>query len=156
VSRSCRFIEYLSGDLGVSEGGNSGEDLALEELKTGSSTGGYVAHLVGLAGLLDGSDGVSSTNDGAGSLGGDLLKNVNDRESTLGEGVELENSHRSVPDDCLAVGEGSSDLLGGLRSVVESHPSVRDGSVGNDLGVGVGGECISDKDVGGEDELRKR
>jgi hypothetical protein len=121
---------------------NSGEDLALKELEGSTASGGDVGHLLSEASLLDGSDGVTSTDDGDGALGSALSKSLGNSVGSGSELVELEHTHGSVPDDGLAVSELLLDELGGLGTVVETHPSVGDGLYANSLGVGVGVELV--------------
>ena len=143
----------LGRNLLVSEGSNTGEDLALHELEGGSATGGDVGHVTGTAGLLAGGDGVTTTDDGDGTLLlGEVGKDVNNAEGSLGELLDLEDAHGSVHDDGLAVGEELLLLLGGLGTVVKAHPAIGDGIGGDGLGVGIGGELVSDNDVGGEED----
>mmetsp|Transcript_56328 Transcript_56328/g.155511 ORF Transcript_56328/g.155511 Transcript_56328/m.155511 type:complete len:454 (+) Transcript_56328:206-1567(+) len=139
--------------LGLVKGGNAREDLALEELERGTAAGRDVRHLVGEAGLLDRSHGVTAANDGAGARRGDLSEALGNIEGAGGERLELEDAHRAVPHNGLARLEGLHDLLGGLRSVVEAHPAVRDGVSLHHLGVGVSGELVSDDNVRREDKL---
>ena len=142
--------ERFNGDnLLLVKGGNSGKDLSFEELKGGTSSGGDVAHVLGASRKLSGGDRVSSSDDGDSSLLlGQVSKNVDNSESSGGELFEFEDSHGSVHDDGLALGKGLLLFFGGLGSVVKSHPSVRDGISGNNLGLGILVELVGDDNVG--------
>ena len=52
------------------KGSNTGKHLPLEQLQGGPSTSGDVRHLIGKTGLLDGSHGVTTTDDSDAALGG--------------------------------------------------------------------------------------
>jgi len=135
--------------LGFVKSGNSRKDLSFQKFEGGTSSGGDVAHVSGTSRLFGGGDRVSSSDDGDGTvLLGDISKDVDEVEGSVGELFHLENSHRSVHDDGLGSGEALLLGLGGFRSVVKSHPSVRDFIGRNDLGVGIGGEVVGDNDVG--------
>ena len=110
-----------------------------------------MGHLVGNAGLLDGGDRVTSSDDGDGVV--HVGQGVGDRKGSLGEGIELEHSHRSVPDDGLAVSEALLEEVDRLGADVKSHPSVRNVRDVNDLGVGIRGELVGDDDIDRQDEL---
>jgi hypothetical protein len=135
----------------VGEGGYAGEDFAFEELEAGSAAGGDVGDTAGDAGLLDGSDRVSaSDNRGGVVVAGD---GVGDGVGALREGGHLEDAHGAVPDD----GAGFGDLLfeegDGFGADVEGHEVCREGTVaGEDLGFGVGGELVGEDVVDGEEE----
>merc|ERR1711988_752656 len=129
------------------------EDLALKEFERSTTTSRDVAHLVSEASLLDSGNGVTTANDGARTVLGDLSEALSDLVGALSEFLELEDAHRSVPHNGLAVSKGCLDLLGGLRAVVQAHPAVRDSIRGNNLRVSVSSEFVSDNDVRREDEL---
>jgi hypothetical protein len=112
-----------------------------------------VRHVTRTAGLLAGGDGVTTTDDGDGTLLlGEVGKDVDDAKGALGELFDLEDAHGSVHDDSLAVREELLLLLGGLGTVVEAHPAVGDGIGGDGLGVGFSREGIGDNDVGREED----
>lgn len=58
-----------------------------------------------------------------------------------------------VHDDCLAVRKSLLLLLGGLGTVVKTHPTVRDLVGRDDLGLGIGGELVGDNNVGRKNDL---
>jgi len=97
--------------------------------------------------LFAGGNRVTSSNNSDGTILSDISKDVNNSESSLGESFEFEDSHGSVHDDGLAVREGLLLLLGGLRTIVKSHPAIRDGINGDNLGLGIRGERIGNNDV---------
>ncbi len=109
------------------KGSNTGENLALKELEGSTTTSRDVGHLLSEASLLDGGDGVTSTDDGDGALGSALSEGLGNSVGSLSELVELEHTHGTVPDDGLAVRKLLLDELGGLGAVVKTHPAVRDG-----------------------------
>merc|ERR1719424_1504077 len=88
--------------LRVLERGNARQDLALEQLERGAAAGRDVRHLLGEAGLLDRGHGVTAADDGGAALAGQLGEGVSNVEGALGEGLELEDAHGTVPDDGLA------------------------------------------------------
>ncbi|KAL7551129.1 hypothetical protein ACHAWF_014328 [Thalassiosira exigua] len=140
--------------LFVVERGNSGEDLALQELQRRSASGGDVRHVSRASRQLRGRDGVSSSDDGGRALLlGQVREDVHDSEGALLERLHLEHAHGTVHDDGLAVGEELLLLGRGVGSVVESHPPVGDGVGRDDLGVRLGVELVGDNDVGGEEDL---
>jgi hypothetical protein len=118
---------FTSVRLSRVKGSNTREHKALKELEGSTASGGDVGHLLSEASLLDGSDGVTSTDDGDGALGSALSKSGGNSVGSGSELVELEHTHGSVPDDGLAVRELLLDELGGLGTVVKTHPSVGDG-----------------------------
>ena len=67
--------------------------------------------------------------------------------------VELEHAHGAVPDHCLAVGQGLLEGFDRVGSDVQAHPAVRDGVDGHGLAVGVGGEVVSQHNIGGQQQL---
>jgi hypothetical protein len=86
--------------LNVVEGGNTGEDLALEEFQRGSTSGRDVRHVTGAAGQLGGGDRVTSSNDGDGTLLlGQVGQDVDDAKGTGGELLEFKDAHGSVHND---------------------------------------------------------
>ena len=107
-----------------------------------------MAHVSGASRLFGGGNRVSSSNDGDATVVlGDIGKDVDKVEGSAGELLNLEDSHRSVHDDGLGSGKALLLGLGGLRTVVKSHPSLRDGIGGDNLGVGLGRESIGDDDI---------
>lgn len=87
--------------------------------------------------------GLSSLNGGVeGVLGG------------LGEGLELEDARRTVPEDSLGLGDGLLVELDTLGANIQTHEAV-----GNTRGIsggangGIGGELISGDVVNGKDNL---
>ena len=107
-------------------------------------------HLVREASLFDGGDGVATTDDRDAVQ---LREGVGDAEGTLGEGVHFEHTHRTVPDDGLALVEFALERLEGVRTDVETHPAFRNVVDGDDLRLGIFGELVRDDDVGREQDL---
>jgi hypothetical protein len=71
------------------------EDLALEELETGTSTSGHVRELI--LGVVLGHDsrGVATAHDDNGTLGGGLNSGVEEGLGASGEVVEFEDTRRA-------------------------------------------------------------
>merc|ERR1719409_1295985 len=136
--------------LRLVERGDAREHLALEQFEGSTATGGDVGHLVREASLFDRGDGVTTTNDGDTV---EVGEGVRDGEGSLGEGIHLEDAHRAVPDDGLALVEFGLEALDRVRTDVETHPALRNVVNGDDLRVGVRGELVGDDDVRREQEL---
>lgn len=142
------------GYLGFVEGGNTGKDLSFKKFEGGTSSSGDVGHVSGASTLFSGGNGVTSSDDGDGSLLlGQVSQDVDEVESSLSELLELEDTHGSVHDDGLALRESLLLLLSGLGTVVKSHPAIRDSVGGNNLGVGVLVELVGNDDVGRKKDL---
>ena len=109
-----------------------------------------MGHLVREASLFDRGDGVTTTDDGDTV---EVGEGVRDGEGSLGEGIHLEDAHRAVPDDGLALVEFGLEALDRVRTDVETHPALRNVVNGDDLRVGVRGELVGDDDVRREQEL---
>jgi len=112
-----------------------------------------MGHLLSQASLLDGSDGITTTNDGNAALAGQISKSGGDGVSALSEGIELEDTHGAVPDDGLGISEGTLEGLDGLRPNVEAHPVGGDLVNVNDLSGSIGGELVGNDNIGGQVEL---
>ena len=112
-----------------------------------------MAHLTGTSRLFAGCNRVSSSDDSDGTILGDISKDVHNSESSSRERLHLENSHGSVHDDGLAGLECLTLRSGGSRTVIKSHPAIRDLVYGNRLDVGSSREIISDDDIKGKDDL---
>mmetsp|Transcript_26808 Transcript_26808/g.104106 ORF Transcript_26808/g.104106 Transcript_26808/m.104106 type:complete len:206 (-) Transcript_26808:940-1557(-) len=135
------------------ERSNSRKDLALQEFERRTSSSGDVAHLLGQTGLLYSCNGVTSSDDSGDPISGELGEGVSDIESALGESLELEHSHGTIPDHSLALRELVLDHLRGLGAVVKSHPAVRDVVDRHNLCVGVSGEGIGNDYISRQNEL---
>lgn len=136
-------------DLFVVQGGNTGKDLSFKEFKRGTSSSRDVAHVSGTSRQFGGGNGVSSSDDGDGSLLlGQVSQDVDKVESSGGELLELEDTHGSVHDDGLARRKGFLLLGGGFGTIVKTHPAIGDLFCGDNLGIGIRGESISDDNVG--------
>ena len=86
--------QHGTADLFLVKSSNSRENLALKELQRGSTAGGDVGHVTCPSGQFSGSDGVTSSDDGDGTiLLGQVSKDVNDAEGSLLEGLHLEHTH---------------------------------------------------------------
>ena len=135
--------------LRVEQAGHAGQLLALHELQGGAAAGGDVAHLVGVAQLLDGSRAVAAADDGDGAgLGQGLGHGL----GAGGELVELKHAHGAVPDHGARVGHGLAVQLHGLGADVKALPAGGDLAGLDHLGVGVGGEGVGDDGVYGQEQ----
>jgi hypothetical protein len=75
------------------------------------------------------------------------------RAGALGEGVELEDAHRTVPEDRPGIGQGRREGLAGLRADVEADLVRGDPVDGYDGRLGVRRELRCDHDVGRQQDL---
>mmetsp|Transcript_36934 Transcript_36934/g.44684 ORF Transcript_36934/g.44684 Transcript_36934/m.44684 type:complete len:398 (+) Transcript_36934:235-1428(+) len=138
------------GGLSLVKSGNTGKHLALQKLQACTTTGRDVAHLVCKTCLLHGSHGVTTSDDGNTVQ---LCKSVSNTEGTLGEGIHLEHTHRSVPHHSLALGKLVLEELQAIRANVKSHPAVFHIFNGGDLCVGISGEVVRKDDISGQKDL---
>mmetsp|Transcript_13123 Transcript_13123/g.32741 ORF Transcript_13123/g.32741 Transcript_13123/m.32741 type:complete len:237 (+) Transcript_13123:381-1091(+) len=138
--------------LGFLERCNTGEHLALEQLKRSTAAGGNVRHLLSKPSFLHRGDRVTTTDDGRAALARQLSESVGDGERSLRESLELEDTHGAVPDDRLAVRELLLDLSSGGGAVVEAHPALRDRFDAHNLRGGIRCELVRDDHVRWEDE----
>ena len=117
------------------------------------------------AGLVDGGDGITSTNDRNGSVVcGSVGNSLGDGDSTLGEVGELEDAHGTVPDDGVGGVDGVGEVSDGLGTNIETHPTIRNRVDINlihqqerretySLEVGISGELVGNNDIGRKEEL---
>src|SRR5687767_6731003 len=98
---------------------DAGEFLALEVLEAGAAAGGDVAE-GGLveAELSDRSGGVPATDDGQAV---DPGQGLGHRAGALGELVDLEHPHRTVPEHRVRIGESLGERRTGLRPDVQAQ-----------------------------------
>jgi hypothetical protein len=140
--------------LFVVQGGNTRKDLSFQEFQRGTSSSGDVAHVSGTSRELSGGNGVSSSDNGDGTLLlGKVGQDVDNSKGSLGELFEFKDSHGSIHDDSLAFGKGLLLFEGGLGTVVKSHPTRGDGIGGNELSFGILGELVGNDNVAGEKDL---
>ena len=143
-SRDSLFAELL----------DTREDLALEELERGTTTGRAVADA--LLGAVLGNNGgrVTTTDDDGRAVLLRLETRVKHRLGATGEVVKLKHTSRAVPEDSLGLEDGLTEELARLLTSVKTHPAVRDT-------LGVGGladssvlvKLVSGDVVNREDEL---
>ena len=131
--------------------GDAGEGFAFEEFEAGSASSGDVGDAVGDAGLLDGRDRVSASDDGGGVVV--ACDGCGDLVGAVGEGGHFEDTHGAVPDD----GAGFGDLVfkerDGFGADVEGHGFGGEGAgAGEELGFGVGGELVREDVIDGKQE----
>lgn len=113
-----------------------------------------MGHISGASTLLSGGNGVTSTNDGDGTLLlGEVSENVDNAHSSGSELLEFKDTHRSVHDDGLAVRKVFLLFFGRLGTVVKSHPSIRDLIRRNDLGFGILIELVGNDNIGRKKDL---
>jgi hypothetical protein len=136
-----RVLGTLANLLLFCQSGDSWEGFAFKEFEAGSSAGGDVGDAVGVAGLLDGGDRVSSSDDrsciAVARYGcGDLI-------GAASEGRHLEDAHGAVPDDGAGFGDRFFEGRDRLRADVEGHHVGGEGAVaGEELGLCVGRELV--------------
>ena len=135
--------------LFVVQGRAAREILTFKEFEGGAAASGDVGHLAGEAALVDGADGVATTDD-ANRVGiGNRLADAHGASSEL---VHLEAAHRAVPDDGLGVLDDGGVELDGLGTDVEGHPVCGD-VVTDNLRGSFGVELVCGDVVDGEQEL---
>lgn len=103
-----------------------------------------------------GSNGGSVTtaddNDGAG-LGG-VDGSVEGLLGGVGEGLQLEDTGGSIPEDSLGLGDGLLVQLDGLGADVQTHEAISDArGIGSSADGGVGRELVGGDVVDGQDDL---
>ena len=136
------------------QSGNTGQVLALQKLKRGTTTGGNVAELVLGAVLGRDGGGVTTTDDDDGAVLGGLDDSVQGVLGAAGEGLHLEDTAGAVPQDGLGLGDSLLVELNALLADVQAHVAVGDAlGVGGLTGLSIGGELVGDDVVDGEDQL---
>mmetsp|Transcript_17979 Transcript_17979/g.32596 ORF Transcript_17979/g.32596 Transcript_17979/m.32596 type:complete len:400 (+) Transcript_17979:110-1309(+) len=145
MKRKCLF---------VGKGGNTGKDLSFEEFEGSSTSGGDVGHVTGPSTEFGGGNGVSSSNNGNGSVVlGKVGKNVDNSKGSLAKGIKLKDSHGSVHNDGPACAEGLLLLGRSGGTVIKTHPSIGNGIDGHNLCVGVRGKVIGNDNINGKKNL---
>src|SRR3954452_19471919 len=158
ASRWLRFIFQLPAMSGMRaiglllQRGQPRELLALEVLQARAATGGDVAEprLVD-AQLPDGSCRVAAADDG---------ERVGERGDRFGhpprarrERLELEHTHRAVPEHRPGAGEPVAEQRDRVGSDVETLAACGDGVHGDDVGLRVGVDLVGHDDVDRKDDL---
>src|SRR5262249_44330586 len=90
-----------------------------EKLERRAAAGRNVRDLVGHARLLDGRDRIAAADDGRPVNGSDR---ASDCIRSRGEDANLENTHRSVPDERVRVGNQRAEQLDRRRSDIGAQP----------------------------------
>lgn len=106
--------------------------------------------------LVLGSDGsgVTTTDDDNGAGLGGLDSSVEGLLGGVGEGLELEDTGGTVPEDGLGLGNSGLVQLDGLGTDIQTHVTVGDtGRIGGRANGGIGGELVGGDVVDGEDDL---
>mmetsp|Transcript_116799 Transcript_116799/g.302719 ORF Transcript_116799/g.302719 Transcript_116799/m.302719 type:complete len:439 (-) Transcript_116799:279-1595(-) len=114
------------GDSGIIQGLNAREHLALKELERGAATRGDEVDLVLHVPLGGRCGGVPTTDDALATLLRELSHGLKQRLRALGEGVELEDAGRAVPDHGLGAHHGLAEESHGLGPTVHALPICRD------------------------------
>merc|ERR1719313_789862 len=109
----------------ISECRHSWQILALEQLQRGSTSGAAVGHLVLCAILLAGSGCVTTANNRGGACSSGCNDSVHEGLGANLELGHLEDTHRSVPDDGLGLGDSCCVQLVGLWATVQAHETIR-------------------------------
>src|SRR5450756_664169 len=127
------------------------ELLALKELQARATAGGDVAE-PGLveAQLAHGCGGVATADDAEAVRVDHRLRHG---LRARGEGRELEDTHRAVPDDRPGVANLAREQDSGVRTDVQAHPAVRDRVSRHDVVRRVRRERIRHHDVGRQHDL---
>lgn len=79
-----------------------------------------VAHLAGYSCLLHSCHAVTTTNDGDGTLAGDLSQGVGNAQGTLGKRLKLKHAHGSIPHHSLHIRQGILEGLDGVGADVQT------------------------------------
>src|SRR6185369_8207926 len=122
----------------------SGQYFPFQQFEESPATGGYIAHLVGHAGLVDSRIGIPAADDGRRKT---VAYRLGDREGPAGERIHLEYPHRAVPDDGLGIAQGFGKQGCRGRADIERHPTLRDLLHGRDEVRGLGIEGVGDNTV---------
>lgn len=98
--------------------------------------------------------GITTTDDDDGAGLGSLDSGIEGSLGSTGEGLELEDTGGTVPEDGLGLSDGLLVKLDTLRANIQTHVAVGDtGGVGSGTNGGIGGELIGGDVVNGEDDL---
>jgi len=151
--REPNSISQKVQNLCAVESGNAGKDTALEQLQRGTASSGDVRHLVGKTSLLDGGNGISSSNDGDDAFASQISESGGNGGRAVGELVELKNTHWAVPNDGLALAESILEDLDGLRTNIQAHPAIGDRIERANLRVGIRGKLVGHNEVNGQEEF---
>lgn len=128
--------------------------LALEKLQRGAATGGDVSEVLGSAKLLGDSSRIATANNDGRTVLASKSTGSSHGSRALGEGLELEDTRGSVPNDGLRGSDGLGELLGGAGTAVKTHPAVTDATlVGGRASVGIGSELVGSDEVDRKDNL---
>ncbi len=101
------------------------EHFAFQEFERRAAARRHVANLVYDAKLFGGGCGISTTDDGRGTALSCLGHGCSQRFATLGELVELEHTHRSVPNDGFRACDRVGKQLARLRTAVHAFNRIR-------------------------------
>mmetsp|Transcript_19328 Transcript_19328/g.48276 ORF Transcript_19328/g.48276 Transcript_19328/m.48276 type:complete len:662 (+) Transcript_19328:390-2375(+) len=150
----ARGLDVLEGRGDRVERRDAGEKLPLEQLERRAAAGGDEGDLVLHVELGGGGGGVASANDAFVARRGGLRHRLEHSLGALGEGVELEDAGRAVPDDGLGGEDLLAEELHRLRPAVHALPPVGDATLARgQLGRLVVLELLPAQPVAREDEL---
>lgn len=148
------FVKNKKRYLFQRKSSDTGKLLALEQLKGSTTTSRNVAQLVLNTVLGSNSSGITTTDDDDLARLSSLNSSIKNSLGAVSEGVELEDTWGTVPDDSLGLSDSLLVELDGLLGAVKTHPAVGDTLRVNDLsGLSVGSELIGDDEVAGQDDL---
>lgn len=98
--------------------------------------------------------GITTTDDDDGAGLGSLDSGIEGSLGGAGEGLKLEDTGGTVPEDGLGLGDGLLVELDTLGANIQTHVAVGDtGGVGSGTNGSIGGELIGGDVVNGEDDL---
>ena len=106
-TKTALYVRFVS-ELLVANRCDAGEVFAFDGLEHCAATGGDIADLVGIAHLGNGSHGVAATHERVSAISGSLGEIFGNLQGSLCEGIHLEYSHRTVPENGLGA---ENDLL---------------------------------------------
>lgn len=133
---------------------DTGQVLTLEELERSTTTSGDVRELIFSAELGSRGSSVTTTNDNGSTVLNSINGRVQGSNGTSLEGLELEDTGRTVPEDSLGSGNGLLVRLLSLGTNVQTQGAVGDTRlVGGSADIGVCGELIGSDVVDWKDDL---
>lgn len=133
---------------------NTGQLLALQKFKRGTTTSRNVRELVLSTVLGSNGSGVTTADDNDRARLSSLDSSVEGLLSSVGEGLHLKDTGGTVPEDGLSLGNSLLVQLDRLGADVQTHEAVRNTlGVGGGANVGIGGELVGGHVVDGQDDL---
>src|SRR5882724_8826323 len=136
----------------VGEGFDTREFASGKKFQGSAAAGGDMGDFVREAGLMNGCDGVATTDNGSGAAGGGRRYGFGNFQSAIGESGPFENAHRPVPDNSFRPGNFLAIGFDGLGTDVQPHPAVRSSGNRNGLHRGVRFEFRTDDVIDGKEK----